>query len=66
VTTPAGVPVAVHLARGATAVRLPWLAQAPAEVGVTLRPPGWSVEDDRYVLDARGDLGSLTVTNSAS
>jgi hypothetical protein len=59
---PAGVPVAVRLARGATAMRLPWPARAPARVGATVRPPGWFLADDRYLLDARGDVGSVTVT----
>ena len=60
--TPAGVPVAVRLARGAAAVHLPWLVRAQVQAGASLRPPGWSVADDRYLLDARGDVGGLTVT----
>ena len=63
---PAGVPVAVRLARGATAVHLPWLVRASVGAGTTVRPPGWSGAADRYLLDARGDVGSLTVTASAA
>jgi hypothetical protein len=65
-SAPAGVPVAVRLARGATSVHLPWLVRAPAEAGATLRPPGWPLADDRYELDARGDVGRLTLTASAA
>ncbi len=63
---PAGVPVAVRLARGATAVHLPWPVRAADEAGATLRPPGWSAAADRYLLDARGDVGNLTLAASAT
>jgi hypothetical protein len=62
VVTPAGVPVRVRLIRGAMAVRLPWLTRASVPAGAVLTPRSWARSRDRYVLDARDELGSLTVS----
>jgi hypothetical protein len=62
VVAPAGVPVRVRLIRGASAVRLPWLVRAPAPAGAVFTPRSWAGATDRYVLEARDELGSLTVS----
>ncbi|HET9516564.1 MAG TPA: hypothetical protein VFO77_02435 [Actinoplanes sp.] len=57
----APVPVRVRVGEGAGDVRLPWLVRHAVSAGTVLTPPGWPRASDRYVLDARGQVGSLTV-----
>jgi hypothetical protein len=63
VVVPAGVPVRVRLRRGASAVTLPWTVRAAVRAGTVLSPNAWAGSPGRYLLDARGTIGTLTVRN---
>jgi hypothetical protein len=57
----APVPVRVRFGGDAPDVRLPWVAPVSVRAGTTLTQPGWPIAPDRYLLDARAGVGSLTV-----
>jgi hypothetical protein len=62
VMAPIGIPVRVRLARGASHVRLPGRVRARVRAGTVFTPRSWTAASDRYVLEARDDIGSLTVS----
>jgi hypothetical protein len=61
IVVPAGAPVRVRLRRGASAVTLPWTVRAAVRAGTVLIPQAWAGSPGRYLLDARGTMGTLTV-----
>lgn len=57
ITTPRDTAVRVRLRHGADRVTVPWTS-AP---GPLLASPGWPAATDRYAIEARADVGSLTL-----
>ena len=54
-------PVRITLREGAGEVVTPWTANNGTPAGAILTAPGWQATTDRYVLDARAGVGTLTI-----
>jgi hypothetical protein len=60
ITAPAA-PLRIDLADGAGSVVAPWTVQTAVPAGSVLAEPGWAAAPNRYAINFRGGLGSLTV-----
>ena len=54
-------PMRVVLREGAGAVSTPWRSTNGSPAGAVLAAPGWSAATDRYTVDVRAGVGTLTV-----
>ena len=54
-------PVRIRFAQGAGSVETPWTANNGTAAGVVLREPGFRQARDRFVIRARGGLGSMII-----
>lgn len=61
VTVPADTAVKLRLRGGAGLVAVPWAARVRAAPGAVVAPESWGTARDRYLLDARAEVGTVTV-----
>jgi hypothetical protein len=61
IAVPGTTPVRIRLRGGAGAVTTPWASSNGTPRGAVLTPPGWAESNDRYAVDARADVGALTL-----
>jgi hypothetical protein len=61
IAAPRPTPVRIHLRDGAGPVTTPWASSNGTPRGAVLTPPGWAASPDRYAVDARAEVGALTL-----
>jgi hypothetical protein len=54
-------PMRVVLREGAGAVTTPWRSTNGSPAGAVLSAPAWATATDRYTVDVRAGIGTLTV-----
>jgi hypothetical protein len=61
ITTPRATPVRVRLRGGGGPASTGWTANDGNPPGTVITSPGWTVAPNRYAVDARSDIGALTI-----
>ena len=61
ITAPRATPVRVRFRGGAGPVSTGWTANDGNPPGTVLTSPGWTAAPNRYAVDARANIGALTV-----
>jgi hypothetical protein len=61
IVTPRHVPVRVRFRRSAGQISVPWTSASGPPADGILAPLGWSSTANRYTIDARADIGTLTL-----
>ncbi|GAB2616242.1 hypothetical protein Aab01nite_28970 [Paractinoplanes abujensis] len=61
VTAPRGVPLRLHLVRGARSALTPWTADEEIPPATTFAPAVWPTARDRYSLRTRSTVGILSL-----
>jgi hypothetical protein len=62
VAGPPRVPMRIVFRGGAGAVVTPWTVNNGTAAGATLAAPGWATASDRYAMQLRAGVGSITIS----